>query len=71
MPRVGFKPTITVFERAKIVQALNRAAIVIGNLHSYILVFNIQWSITGRREKNKEGKEKRNEATAKYVNKCI
>jgi hypothetical protein len=32
MPRVGFKPTITVFERAKTVLALDRAATVIGTL---------------------------------------
>jgi hypothetical protein len=30
MPRVGFKPTIPVFERAKTVRTLYRAAIVIG-----------------------------------------
>jgi hypothetical protein len=28
MPRVGFEPTIPVFERAKIVHALDRAATV-------------------------------------------
>jgi hypothetical protein len=32
MPLVGFKPTIPVFERAKTVQALDRAATVIGIL---------------------------------------
>jgi hypothetical protein len=31
MPRVGFEPTIPVFERAKTVHALDRAATVIGN----------------------------------------
>jgi hypothetical protein len=31
MPEVGFKPTIPVFERAKTVHALDRAATVIGN----------------------------------------
>jgi hypothetical protein len=31
MPRVGFEPTIPVFERAKTVHALDRAAVVIGN----------------------------------------
>jgi hypothetical protein len=30
MPQVGFEPTIPVFERAKIVHALNGAATVIG-----------------------------------------
>jgi hypothetical protein len=30
MPRVGFEPTITVFERAKAVHALDPAATVIG-----------------------------------------
>jgi hypothetical protein len=34
MPQVGFEPTIPVFERAKMVHALHRAATVIGgNLH--------------------------------------
>jgi hypothetical protein len=32
MPRVGFEPTIPVFERAKTVHALDRAATVIGVL---------------------------------------
>jgi hypothetical protein len=40
MPRVGFEPTIPVFERAKTVHALDRAATLIGLmryllLHSY------------------------------------
>jgi hypothetical protein len=30
MPHVGFEPTITVFERAKTVDVLDRAATVIG-----------------------------------------
>jgi hypothetical protein len=30
MPRVGFEPTIRVFEQAKMVHALRRAATVIG-----------------------------------------
>jgi hypothetical protein len=30
MPRVGFEPTIPVFERAKTVHVLDRAATVIG-----------------------------------------
>jgi hypothetical protein len=36
MPRVGFKPTIPVFERAKTIHALDRAAtIVIGINRNY------------------------------------
>jgi hypothetical protein len=31
MPRVGFKPTIPVFKRAKKARALDRVATVIGN----------------------------------------
>jgi hypothetical protein len=31
MPRVGFEPTIPVFERAKMVYALDRATTVIGS----------------------------------------
>jgi hypothetical protein len=31
MPRVGFEPTIPVFEREKTVHALDRAVTVIGN----------------------------------------
>jgi hypothetical protein len=31
MPRLGFEPTIPVFDRAKIVDALDRAATVISN----------------------------------------
>jgi hypothetical protein len=34
MPRVGFEPTITVFERTKAVHALDRAANVIGHIHN-------------------------------------
>jgi hypothetical protein len=32
MPRLGFDPTIPVFERAKTVHALDRAATVIGDI---------------------------------------
>jgi hypothetical protein len=32
MPRVGFEPTIPVFERAKNVHAVDRAATVIGTV---------------------------------------
>jgi hypothetical protein len=35
MPRVGFEPTITMFERAKTVHALDRAVTVIGKLTIY------------------------------------
>jgi hypothetical protein len=49
MPRVGFEPTIPVFERAKRVHASEHAATVIGNtapllfllsIHSLILHFS-------------------------------
>jgi hypothetical protein len=36
MPRVGFEPTIPVFERTKTVHALKRAATVIGPFLSHI-----------------------------------
>jgi hypothetical protein len=36
MPQVGFEPTIPVFERAKTVHALDRAATVIGKLQRFI-----------------------------------
>jgi hypothetical protein len=32
MPRVGFEPTIPVFERAKTIHVLDRAATVIGTV---------------------------------------
>jgi hypothetical protein len=35
MPRVGFEPMIVVFERAKTVHALDRAATVIESLVNY------------------------------------
>jgi hypothetical protein len=34
MPRVGFEPSIPVFERAKTVHALDRAATMIGNTNT-------------------------------------
>jgi hypothetical protein len=34
MPRVGFEPTIPVFERAKTFDALERAATVVGTRHT-------------------------------------
>jgi hypothetical protein len=33
MPRVGFEPTIPVFERAKTIHALDRTATVIGSTY--------------------------------------
>jgi hypothetical protein len=36
MPRVGFEPKIPMFERAKTVYALDRAATVIGKQTAYI-----------------------------------
>jgi hypothetical protein len=35
MPRVGFEPTIPVFERPKTIHALDRAATVIGSMLNY------------------------------------
>jgi hypothetical protein len=43
MPRVGFEPTIPVFERAKTVHALDRAVIVLGS--SFFLCPNILLNI--------------------------
>jgi hypothetical protein len=37
MPRVGFEPTIPVFERAKTIHALDLAASVIGRTGSWSL----------------------------------
>jgi hypothetical protein len=61
MPRVEFKPTISAFERAKIVHALDRAATVVGSAKIYpkerichpitvkisifLCVTNINWKI--------------------------
>jgi hypothetical protein len=39
MPRVGFESTIPVFERAKTVHALDRAATVIGSLAAYLTTY--------------------------------
>jgi hypothetical protein len=38
MPWVGFKPTISAFERAKKVHALDRAATVIGEENAYNII---------------------------------
>jgi hypothetical protein len=40
MPWVGFEPTISVFERAKIFQALDRTAIVIDTKH-IVLIYSV------------------------------
>jgi hypothetical protein len=37
MPQEGFEPTVPVFERAKTVHVLDRAATVIGSLYMYLL----------------------------------
>jgi hypothetical protein len=39
MPRVGFEPTIPVFERAKTVHVLDRAATVIGFKKYYLCIY--------------------------------
>jgi hypothetical protein len=39
MPQVRFEPTITVFERAKTVHALDRAATVIGTYYNLIELY--------------------------------
>jgi hypothetical protein len=39
MPRLGFEPTIPVFERAKTVHALDRAVTVIGGVDVQIHIF--------------------------------
>jgi hypothetical protein len=45
MPRVGFEPTIPVFERAKTVRALDRAGTVIGYLRlGYVCMYK-GWAI--------------------------
>jgi hypothetical protein len=38
MPQVEFEPTIPVFERAKTVHVLDRAATVIGQRYMYIQI---------------------------------
>jgi hypothetical protein len=43
MPQVGFEPMIPVFERAKTVNALGRAANVIGLSQRYEDVIGEQW----------------------------
>jgi hypothetical protein len=42
MSRVGFEPTISVFERVKTVQALDSAATVIGNLIVQLLKVEVK-----------------------------
>jgi hypothetical protein len=43
MPRVGFKPTIPVFEQAKTVQVLDRAATVINRVLSHVTNIHITY----------------------------
>jgi hypothetical protein len=38
MPRLGFEPTTPVFERAKMVHALDRVATVLGLLYIYRII---------------------------------
>jgi hypothetical protein len=44
MPRVGFEPTIPVFEWAKTVPALDRVATVIGTL-SFSRLYGTEWQV--------------------------
>jgi hypothetical protein len=46
MPRVGFEPTIPVFERAKTLHSLDRAAIVIGTCVSQTWKFGTRSNTT-------------------------
>jgi hypothetical protein len=43
-PRIGFEPTITAFERAKTVHALDRVATVIGS--AFHIWFSYNWLVT-------------------------
>jgi hypothetical protein len=45
MPRVRFEPMIPVFERVKTVQALDRAATVIGSPSAYEVLINLIHSL--------------------------
>jgi hypothetical protein len=57
MPRVGFEPTMTVFERAKTVHALDHATTVIsGNCtstHKLLTVFKQDAQIKGKKSHSK------------------
>jgi hypothetical protein len=45
MPRVGFEPTIKVFERVKMVHALDHAAtVIVKTVHTYIN-YSKRWKI--------------------------
>jgi hypothetical protein len=46
MPRMGFEPTIPVFERANTVHALERAATVIGSFPKYCDMSTLCWMTT-------------------------
>jgi hypothetical protein len=41
MPRIRFEPMTPVFERAKTIHALDRAATVIGNNNSNIIIITL------------------------------
>jgi hypothetical protein len=43
IPQAGFEPTTPVFEQAKTVHALERAATVIGTFRHYITVTAVKW----------------------------
>jgi hypothetical protein len=47
MPRVGFEPTIPVFERAKMVHASDRAVTVIGELYNNGPYFLLAFTLLG------------------------
>jgi hypothetical protein len=49
MPLVGFEPMIPVFERAKTVHALNRAATVIGKMIIYWTEFHSSYELSTQR----------------------
>jgi hypothetical protein len=69
MPRVGFEPTIPVFERAKTVHTLDRAATVINmgfhhreNLKSYARISRHLQNMTDRLDDRNSGKSRPTEA---------
>jgi tRNA A37 N6-isopentenylltransferase MiaA len=52
MPRVEFESTTPVFERAKTVHALDRAATVIGGTMSYVIILVFSLSGQGKATKS-------------------
>jgi hypothetical protein len=46
MPRVGYEPTTPVFERARMIHALDRAAALIGSLHNLHTLCSLQVWLT-------------------------